>query len=252
MLTYRLPLGQPPQIAMTAVATHGAQRVETYRLPGLWCVHLYDYEAELVLDDTPLAIRPGYASLIAPGVGMEYRFRGMSRHIYAHFRVAPRAGPCRPVPAVQDVRGDFPALSAAFADVPRWAVTQPHRARARLWDILWQLSEPRATVESRSPIERVCELVETHLAEPLYVGELARQVGLSQNHLTRLFRAAQGETVMQYIRRRRVERARQLLTSSTLSVKTIAVEVGIPDLHLFNKVIRDAFGQSPRALRRSA
>jgi len=40
-----------------------------------------------------------------------------------------------------------------------------------------------------------------------------------------------------------------LLVYSTLPVKVIASEVGIPDLHLFNKTIRRELGHSPRAIR---
>ena len=56
-------------------------------------------------------------------------------------------------------------------------------------------------------------------------------------------------TVEGYIRQRRVERALHLLAHTTLTVKTIAGEVGLPDLHFFNKTIRAAAGLSPREYR---
>lgn len=253
MLVWRLPLGFPPSIALTGRGRHGAEPVERFRLPHLWCVHLYEYEAELRLNGEAYRLHPGAASIIAPNVEMEYRFRGVSEHLYAHFAV-PDAGrrAVVTVPALQDVGAEFAGLYAAFEDVPRWAATQPDRAAARLWDILWRLAdrrEPPAVPDAAAAVARVRELVEIHLAEPLYVGDLARQVGFSQNHLTRLFCARMGMTVVDYIRQRRVERARHLLGQSTLPVKAIAAAVGIPDLHLFNKVIRRACGKPPRALR---
>jgi transcriptional regulator GlxA family with amidase domain len=58
--------------------------------------------------------------------------------------------------------------------------------------------------------------------------------------------------VVGYIRRLRTERARHLLVNSTLPVKAVAVQVGLPDLQQFNKVIRRELGRSPREVRAHA
>src|SRR6266508_3472147 len=59
---------------------------------------------------------------------------------------------------------------------------------------------------------------------------LERMAGVSHNHLTRLFHAETGLTVIAYIRQRRMARARHLLVSSTLSIPAVAASVGISDL----------------------
>jgi transcriptional regulator GlxA family with amidase domain len=64
-----------------------------------------------------------------------------------------------------------------------------------------------------------------------------------------LFRAETGYTVVGYIRRRRMERARHLLRESTLSIPAIAASVGVADLQAFNKACRRELGDSPRAVR---
>jgi len=48
-----------------------------------------------------------------------------------------------------------------------------------------------------------------------------------------------------------MERALHLLKHTTMAVKTIAAEVGLPDLHFFNKTIRAATGLGPREYRES-
>jgi transcriptional regulator GlxA family with amidase domain len=73
--------------------------------------------------------------------------------------------------------------------------------------------------------------------------------GVSHNHLTRLFHAETGQTVIAYIRQRRLTRARHLLVSSTLSIPAVAASVGIPDLQAFNKACRRELGGPPRAIR---
>ncbi len=50
------------------------------------------------------------------------------------------------------------------------------------------------------------------------IPEIARAAGISHNHLTRLFRAETGTTVVAYIRRRRLQRAHHLLRATTLSI----------------------------------
>ena len=49
-----------------------------------------------------------------------------------------------------------------------------------------------------------------------------------------------------------MERARYLLEHSTMPIKAIARDVGIPDLHLFNKTVRRELGKSPREVRKSS
>jgi transcriptional regulator GlxA family with amidase domain len=91
--------------------------------------------------------------------------------------------------------------------------------------------------------------IESNLSSTLTVPDIARVAGVSHNHLTRLFRAETGHTVVGHIRRRRLERARHLLRESTLSIPAIAASVGIPDLQAFNKACRHELGGSPRAVR---
>ena len=58
-----------------------------------------------------------------------------------------------------------------------------------------------------------------------------------------------GMTVIAYIRRRRMTRARHLLVSSTLSIPAVAASVGISDLQAFNKLCHRELGGSPRSIR---
>ena len=57
------------------------------------------------------------------------------------------------------------------------------------------------------------------------------------------------ERFRDYLRRCRLDRALYLLTQSDVPIKEIACEIGIPDLHAFNKAIRRGFGLAPRELR---
>jgi transcriptional regulator GlxA family with amidase domain len=98
-------------------------------------------------------------------------------------------------------------------------------------------------------VEHTCQIIQSRLSEPLKLTGLARSAGVSPAHLTRLFRSELSETVTDYLRKCRLDRAWHLLLHSDLPIKQVACDVGIQDLQLFNKTIRRAFGVAPRALR---
>lgn len=245
-------LGAPPVVAGAGVGVHGiVNRADVFRLPDLWQLHLYRYEADLDIGGTAFAIRPGCVSLVPPGTTVRYRYRGPSEHVYAHLRVATGGKPTV-VPTVQRAGAELPLLEALLLQA---VAALPHsgaRAAAEVWTALWRvaaLTPPPGRSDVHPALSAALAHIESHLAAPLVVPEVARVAGVSHNHLTRLFRAATGMTVVGYVRRRRLERARHLLRESTLSVAAVAAAVGVPDLQAFNKACRREFGASPRALR---
>ncbi|GAA2747044.1 helix-turn-helix transcriptional regulator [Kitasatospora cinereorecta] len=244
-------LDAPPLVAQLGVGVHGtAVDREVFRLPGLWQLHLYRYRARVIIDGTVHEVRPNWVTLTPPGSVVEFHYRGRSEHVYAHFETE-EVGEPRRVPVAQDLSEDAPhladALSRAVAAHPR----TPRRASAELWTVLWSIAES-AAARSDGPhpaVATALAYIEANLAGPLTVPGIAREAGVSHNHLTRLFRAELDTTVVGHLRRRRLEVARHLLRNSTLSIHAVATQVGIPDLQAFNKACRREFGSPPRALR---
>ncbi|MEU8793629.1 helix-turn-helix transcriptional regulator [Streptomyces sp. NPDC048643] len=248
-----LYLREPPGVAGVGVGVHGvASATDVFRLPELWQLHLYQYEAELTVDGTAHVVRPGRVSLVPPGATVRFRYRGRSEHLYAHLRITP-AGPPRTVPVVQDAGPELPLLSALLLNAVAAAPAQPDRTRAEIWAALWRVADLAPAAATRPgphpAVGTAIAHIEARLAAPLTIPEVARAAGVSHNHLTRLFRAETGSTVVAYIRRRRLERAHHLLRASTLSIPAVAAAVGIPDLQAFNKACRRELGAPPRALR---
>jgi AraC family transcriptional regulator len=250
--TVAVPLDHPPEVVSIGVGRHGTtRRVDVFRLPDLWSLHLYNYSADLVVDRITYAIRPGTVSLVPAGAQSQYRYRGASEHLYAHVRLT-ESGNRRVVPLLQPAGIEVPALAEQLRQALAASTRSPARANAEVWAALWRVAE-LAEVPERAPghamVARAVAHIESRLPEHLTVAEVARTVGISHNHLTRLFRAEVGTTVVAYLRRRRLERARHLLRESTLAIPAIAAAVGIPDLQAFNKACRREFGLSPRAVR---
>ncbi|MCZ7649338.1 MAG: AraC family transcriptional regulator [Planctomycetota bacterium] len=91
--------------------------------------------------------------------------------------------------------------------------------------------------------------VEAHLAEPLALKDLAGIAHLSPVYFAALFRKQTGQAPMEYVRRRRVEAARALLTESDESVERIAKRVGYDDPFYFSRLFRRMVGQAPSEYR---
>jgi len=254
--TWKIDLSAPPTIAQCGIGIHGHERHESYLLPELWSLHVYRYEADIVIDGLRYVIRPGYASLVAPGTPIAYDFKGRSVHLYAHFRVGRVAftenNELSEVSVMQDLGLRFAMINEQMESLSTPQGSR-YRAQATLWSILWQLSESSRKSDDHGDghpaVRSAVKQIELGLAEELSVADLARSVGVSYSYLGRLFQTEFGTTVVGYIRERRMSRANHLLRQSTLPIKTVAASVGIPDLHLFNKSIRRATGYSPRALR---
>ncbi len=77
----------------------------------------------------------------------------------------------------------------------------------------------------------------------------ARLARLSPSHLNAVFHDALGCSPMRWVRRRRMERARELLAASDLPVGDIAERCGFPDQFHFSRAFKRAHGASPSAYR---
>jgi AraC-like DNA-binding protein len=94
------------------------------------------------------------------------------------------------------------------------------------------------------------DLIDRALGEPLDVAGLAAHAGYSRFHFIRAFRAAYGETPAQYLGRRRIERARELLALANLTVREVAELVGFTSLAAFSTRFKAEVGVAPTEYRR--
>ena len=242
-----------PVIQQTGVSIHGRVSRETYRLPSLWCIHLYQYTADVMVDNTHYAIRPGTVTVFPPGAELEYHFRGHARHLYAHFRLSGEEGDSW-LPPLTDDPQLFPHLLEGMYEVVRRFPVQPLRAEIKFWDLLWDLEQHHAGQEpDRPPLHPVFvqarEQIELRLGDAISVRDLARSLEISHNQLTRIFRKETGETVAEYIQHRRAKRAEHLLRDTDLPMKSVGIQVGYTDPHHFNKFSHRVFGLSPSEFR---
>jgi len=97
---------------------------------------------------------------------------------------------------------------------------------------------------------RAKEIIEANLVGEISLAELARGCGLSASHFSRAFRETVGISPHQWLLRRRIEKARQLLRNRQLSLSEVALECGFADQSHFTRVFAKLSGTGPGAWRR--
>jgi LacI family transcriptional regulator len=91
--------------------------------------------------------------------------------------------------------------------------------------------------------------VREHACEGIHVPEVAAAVQVSRSTLERKFRTVLGRTVHAELQRVRIERARQLISTTNLPLKQIAVQAGFRHLPYMTTLFRHCFGHTPARFR---
>ena len=104
--------------------------------------------------------------------------------------------------------------------------------------------------EYKIRIDRVIQYIEANLANKISLSEVANVSHFSAYHFHRIFTGIVGETVNDYVVRRRLERAVNLLIFKTeLSVTQVAFDSGFSSSANFSKAVKLHFGFSPSEIR---
>jgi AraC-like DNA-binding protein len=101
-------------------------------------------------------------------------------------------------------------------------------------------------------LRRARDLMDLRFADPLDLEQMAAQAGFSKFHFARAFKDAYGETPANYLSRRRVERAKDLLRSANLTVTEVCMLVGFSSLGSFSSRFSEMVGMSPSAFQRGS
>ncbi|WP_444996720.1 AraC family transcriptional regulator [Aliikangiella sp. IMCC44359] len=105
--------------------------------------------------------------------------------------------------------------------------------------------------EYTARINRVLQYIEDNLPNKISLTEVAKVSHFSAYHFHRIFTAIVGETVNDYIARRRLERAiNQLICKTELSITEVAFNNGFSSSANFSKVVKLYFGFSPSEIRK--
>ncbi|GHE93345.1 GlxA family transcriptional regulator [Thalassotalea profundi] len=104
----------------------------------------------------------------------------------------------------------------------------------------------------RHPDELISQIqfwMRTNLNANLTMNQLAQQFGISQRTLTRRFKAANGINAVKFWQRQKIEMAKELLSSSNLSIQEISYQVGYQDQGQLTRLFKQELDLTPREYR---
>jgi AraC family transcriptional regulator len=100
-----------------------------------------------------------------------------------------------------------------------------------------------------SRIKKVFDYVEAHLHQNIHLSDLASTAAMSPYYFARLFKNSTGVSPHQYVVQRRIDRAKEMLHRSQMSILEIGVRVGYADPKHFRTLFRRAVDASPNEYR---
>jgi AraC family transcriptional regulator len=105
-------------------------------------------------------------------------------------------------------------------------------------------------IDNRTRMASAIAFIEKHLFDELNLHRLAEESGLSPYHFHRTFQALAGETVAEYVKKRRLDAAAELLAHTDRRIIEIAVECGFGSQEAFARAFARAFGWPPGLFRK--
>jgi len=111
-------------------------------------------------------------------------------------------------------------------------------------------TDSRVSGLPRWRLKRAIDYIAAHLGEPITLADIAASTGLTRMHFAAQFRVATGQRPHEYLLRRRIERAQELLTTSRTPLIEVAFEVGFSTQAHFTTVFTRFVGETPSVWRR--
>jgi two-component system response regulator YesN len=115
----------------------------------------------------------------------------------------------------------------------------------------WPLPEPDLkTAERGRAILKALRYMDEHLDSGISPADVARAAGMSKYHFCRRFKASTGLYFREYLARRRIAKAKELLRDTSRTVTDVFREVGFKDMTHFGRVFKKLEGKLPSEFRR--
>jgi AraC family transcriptional regulator len=102
---------------------------------------------------------------------------------------------------------------------------------------------------SRAKLRQVTEFIQDNLSGNLTVADMANLVQMGPCHFARAFKESTNMPPHQFVLRRRIERALQMLKETQVNLASVAYELGFSSQGHFSTVFRKAAGVSPSEYR---
>ena len=141
-------------------------------------------------------------------------------------------------------------ISAIFEELSRNR-ENPWRSLLLFSELLsLSIRSAKAEKETSRIDDPILDYINRNLASALTLEEIAEISHFSKYHFCRVFKQKTGMTPMQYVRLRRISRAKELLAQDSRSISEIAVVCGYDNFGFFCRVFRSLTGMTPSEYRK--
>ena len=98
-------------------------------------------------------------------------------------------------------------------------------------------------------VKKIIDYIDQNMSRNYSLEDVAATVGVSPFYMSKLFKEEMGETFINYVTDRRLDRTKKLLVETDLSIKEIAGQTGYSDQNYFSRQFKNKFGISPTDFR---
>jgi AraC-like DNA-binding protein len=120
----------------------------------------------------------------------------------------------------------------------------------RIFTALASAVEHPVVADREVKLRRATAFIGEHFTGPLRMGDVARVAGFAPSHFSRLFKQRHGTTFERYVLGCRLDRAKELLRNTDMSIERISHQSGFGSPLYFYEAFRGAVGTTPAAFRR--
>jgi AraC-like DNA-binding protein/mannose-6-phosphate isomerase-like protein (cupin superfamily) len=238
--------------------------IEPHEHP-VWEIYLQQHgTTHWVADDQRYVLRPGHLFAVPAGVTHHLAGRSGNHHFYfAAIDLEPvvRRQPALATPWPKTVvHQEAGELTHAFAQLVRELTTRYEYAETGLALAVDHLvlAVSRSLAPAAVPqlamhpaVRTVKRLLDQEFHERWTLRQLADRVGLAPAYLAELFVGELGQPPHRYLNERRIDRARQLLETSDVTITALAFTLGFSSSQHFARVFRQLTDTTPTAFRSS-
>ncbi|MDP4208536.1 MAG: AraC family transcriptional regulator [Bacteroidota bacterium] len=112
-------------------------------------------------------------------------------------------------------------------------------------------SNNKPLIEPHNRFRHILTFIRQNIDREISIKELALKACLSGDHFTRAFKKATGQSPLDYINLKRIEKAQLLLVTTDLSLKEILEKSGFNSASYFNRIFKTVTGTTPLAYRKN-
>jgi len=148
-----------------------------------------------------------------------------------------------------DRSGRVEMMALWLADEQDGLYPDSHTYREALFGSLLADFVRIANHQPHAMVEKVRRYIRQHMEEELTLDTLAEEAAMSKFHFARQYKVLTGRSPMEDVRLLRIEEARRLILSTSMTLCEIAPRIGLANGHHLSRLLKAHFGTGIRALR---